>query len=137
MKTQRGFTLIELMIVVMVVAILAAIALPSYSSYVIRAKVPSATNNLATLRVGMEQWFQDNHKYTGGTCVPIDAQAQQYFTFSCSVLTDTTYTLQALGTGTMAGFTYTIDQDNTKQTLSTAWGPTSLTCWVINESGAC
>ncbi|MGH8742788.1 MAG: type IV pilin protein, partial [Burkholderiales bacterium] len=63
MKTQNGFTLIELMTVVAVLAILAVIAVPAYNDYVTRGKIPEATSNLADLRVKMEQWYQDNRNY--------------------------------------------------------------------------
>ncbi len=64
----RGFTLIELMITVAIVAILAAIALPSYRDYILRGQVVDATNGLAGMRADMERFFQDNRTYaTTGT----------------------------------------------------------------------
>jgi type IV pilus assembly protein PilE len=139
MKMQTGFTLMELMITVAVVAILASIALPSYTNYVIRGKIPDATSNLASKRVQMEQFYQDNRLYTGAPACNNDTTSSKYFTFSCTVLTANTYTIQAAGTGSMAGFTYTIDQSNTKQTTAApaGWGPTSTTCWITKQGGAC
>ena len=58
-----GFTLIELMIVIAVVAILAAVALPAYGDYLRRGQLPEAFTNLADLRVKMEQYYQDNRSY--------------------------------------------------------------------------
>ena len=57
---RGGFTLIEVMIVVAIVAILSAIAIPSYRNYVIRGKIPEATSNLSGQAVKMEQYFEDN-----------------------------------------------------------------------------
>lgn len=142
MKYAKGFTLVELMIVVVVVGILSVVAFPAYTDYSIRGKIPDATSNLASKRVKMEQWFQDNRTYATATA-PCDntvnsVALSQYFTFSCPVLTASTYTIQAQGTGSMAGFTYTIDQSNTKQTTAapTGWG-TSTSCWVTKKGGVC
>ena len=145
MKTQSGFTLIELMMALVVVAILTAIALPSYTKYVIRGKVPDATSNLATKRVQMEQWFQDNRTYMGApACVADTTSSPKNFDFSCPVQTQTTYTLQATGKNAMSGFVYTIDQNNLRTSVITSppaplgWvAATPNNCWVTNVGGVC
>ena len=55
MKRSRGFTLIELMITVAIIAILAAVAIPSYGEYVRRGRVTEAVRALSGMRVKMEQ----------------------------------------------------------------------------------
>ncbi len=143
METQRGFTLIELMMVLVVVAILTAIALPSYTSYVTRGKVPDATANLAAKRVQLEQWFQDNRTYVGATACNADTTSSKNFDFSCTVQTATAFTLQAAGKGSMAGFTYTVDQSNAKASAFASPAPsgwvaaTPNNCWVTNKGGVC
>jgi type IV pilus assembly protein PilE len=139
---QNGFTLVELMVVVAIVGILAAVAVPAYSDYVRRAKVPDATANLATKRVQMEQWFQDNRTYIGatvaGTPCANDTALSQNFDFSCAV-TATTYTITATGKASMAGFAFTVDQSNAKSSTATGiagWSGNSA-CWVTRKGGEC
>lgn len=138
---QRGFTLIELMIVVAIIGILSAIALPAYTDYIIRGRIPDATSNLAAKRVQMEQFFQDNRTYVGAPACNADATSSRFFTFSCpAAATATTYTLQATGTGPMADFNYTINQANTKTSNITRDGwanPNPNTCWATKKGGSC
>ena len=56
MKPQQGFSLIELMIVVAVIGILAAVAYPAYQDYVIRSKRADAMNALASVRIAQEKY---------------------------------------------------------------------------------
>jgi type IV pilus assembly protein PilE len=135
------------MVVVAIVAILASVAIPSYTDYVTRGRIPDATSNLASKRVQMEQFFQDNHTYacatcTGGVAPPCanDTSSSRYFTFSCDAgaSSATTYKLVATGTGPMNGFVYTIDQDNLKATTSVPSGWTvNASCWVTKKGGVC
>lgn len=126
-----GFTIIELMIAVAIVAILAAVALPAYTDYVRRGNVPEATGGLGQGRVTMEQWFQDNRTYVGATC-PANGKN---FNFACVTGSATTFTITATGTGTMAGFTYTINQNNVR-TSTTPWG-NGATCWITRKGDTC
>jgi type IV pilus assembly protein PilE len=143
MNKQSGFTLIELMIVVAIVGILATIAYPSYSDYVIRGRIPEATSGLAARRVQMEQYFQDNRTYVGAPACVADAAASRFFTFSCIAAdtSATTYTLQAVGVAPMAGFGYTITQANARASNITRGGgwvdPTPNNCWAIRKGGIC
>jgi type IV pilus assembly protein PilE len=134
-----GFTLIELMVTVAIIGILAAIALPSYSAYVTRGKIPEATSNLAMKRVQMEQYFQDNKTYANAPACVADATSSRFFTFSCTAAaTATAFTLQAVGVGTMTGFTYTVDQSNAKETSAVPTGWTvNTSCWVTKKGGTC
>ncbi len=150
MKLQKGFSLIELMIVVVVIGILASVALPAYQDYMTRSKFTDAKSNLANKRIRMEQWFQDNRTYVGadgvgGPCAA-DTASSRYFTFTCPTanLTSTTYLIQAAGgnaaTGdqSMTGFTFTIDQSNAKATTVTRPGWTGNPgCWISNKGGSC
>jgi type IV pilus assembly protein PilA len=55
---QKGFTLIELMIVVAIIGILAAIAIPAYSDYTVRSKVTEGLNLAASAKVAVSEGFQ-------------------------------------------------------------------------------
>jgi type IV pilus assembly protein PilA len=58
-KIQQGFTLIELMIVVAIIGILAAIAIPAYQDYTIRAQVSEGLNLSGSAKVAVTEYFQD------------------------------------------------------------------------------
>jgi type IV pilus assembly protein PilE len=129
--TTAGFTLIEMMIVVVVIAILAAIALPSYNNYVMRSRIIGATSELADRRVRMEQFFLDNRTYAGGCPASTTGQS---FTITC-VSDATTYTITATGYGSMAGFTYTINQANNRRTTAVPSGWTAgVDCWTLRKT---
>ena len=67
-KRSKGFTLLELMITVAIIAILAAVAIPAYRGYIDTAKMTEAHNNLAAIRLAQEEYFLENNKYfTGAT----------------------------------------------------------------------
>ena len=130
-RHMQGFSLIELMIAVAIIGILSAIAIPAYTDYVKRGKTSEAASNLASGRTQLEQFFQDNRTYVGGPC----PAAGKYFTFACN-LTASTYTITATGSGTMAGFSYTINDSNTRTSTTPSWG-NSNTCWVVAKNGVC
>ena len=143
LRLSRGFTLIELMITVAIVAILAAIVIPSYSEYVKRSDVTEAVSSLSSMRVKMEQYFQDNRSYAGACAANTVAPtppATANFTYACNPAPDaTTYTVVATGTNAMAGASYTIDQNNVRTTVSppNGWQVAGNTCWVLRKDGSC
>lgn len=142
MRSTRGFTIIEVMVVVAIVAILASVALPSYTDYIRRARISEAASALLAQRVKMEQFFQDNRTYAGacaaGTVAPRPDDTTN-FAYTCPVLGATTYTITATGQGGLAGFAYSINQDNVRSSVMTA--PSTwignATCWVLKKDGSC
>lgn len=137
LRANRGFTLIELMVTVVIISILASFAIPSYRDYMTRGRIPDATSNLATKRVQMEQWYQDNQTYVGAGPCTADAATSQYFTFTGACAANT-FTLTATGKAGMANFIFTINQSNAKATTGVPTGWTAnASCWVTSKGGAC
>jgi len=151
-SATRGFTLIELMIVVAIIGILAAIAIPAYSGYIVRSHVVSATNGLSAARAQMEQYFQDNRTYAAtGTLTPPCSTATTSGDFSITCATApgaTTYTITAnANAGTLTSpASYSIDQLGNARTLAlptTYWTwPTGVTaansaCWIVKNATPC
>jgi type IV pilus assembly protein PilE len=135
----RGFTLIEVMVVVVIIAILSAVALPAYKDYVIRAKITEAVSGLSANQTKIEQWYQDQHTYAGFDCTAV-AGGSESFNFACSGTPDaTTFTLTATGTGQMAGFVFTVDQSGAKKTTAVpaGWDLPGKDCWVTRKGGVC
>jgi type IV pilus assembly protein PilE len=142
MKPHSGFTLIEVMIVIVIVSILTAIAVPAYSDYVTRGRLAEAYAMLGGQRVRMEQYYQDQRSYTGacsaGTVAPPMA-ATSYFNYSCNIAADgQSYTLVADGQSSLAGFRFTVDQNNGRATPGVPSGWTaSASCWIRSKDGSC
>ena len=65
MNRQRGFTLIELMVVVAIIGILASIAYPAYGNYVIKGNRSAAQSYMLELAQAQAQYFADNREYAG------------------------------------------------------------------------
>lgn len=141
MHRSRGFTMLEMMIVVAIAAVLAAIAMPSYNDYVRRGTLPEAFSALGDLRIRTEQFYQDNRTFVGA-CDGLTSPRS--FTVTCA-LTATTATMTATGrSGTLVdGFVFTVDQAGNRTTAiaspaPTAWRTSSTQpCWLSKAGATC
>jgi type IV pilus assembly protein PilE len=158
MQRQSGFTLIELMVTVAIVAILAAIAIPNYTDYIRRSKIQEATTALLAMRTKMEQYYQDNRFYSPPVGSPVVAPCQagssvpiptglKYFNITCPVIgaNPPDYTIQAdaIDSG-VAGITFTIDVGNVRATtvaagsaMDQAGYAANPACWTARKGGQC
>jgi type IV pilus assembly protein PilE len=151
-KNQAGFTLIELMIVVVIVGILASVAIPSYTSYITDARRQGAVQEMLKIASSQEQHFMDNKAYasslvdlgyvagtvgmdvSGAIVGATDASAVYNFTISSTTNSTSgiirAYTVSAIPKASQ------LDRDTECATLTlteagakTAAGVTSNECW--------
>lgn len=111
-KHSKGFTLIELMIVVAILGIIAAIALPSYQNSVTKSRRADAQGALTSLANAMERYYTTNNTYVGASLgagagdifpnqAPLDG-ATKFYNLTVSNLTASGYTLLATPIGAQA-----------------------------------
>lgn len=133
-KHQHGFTLIELMITVAIVAILAAIAYPSYQEQVRRSNRTEGQRALLETAQRLERCYTEYNAYNAAACNVIDAAFSSEngkYTVT-GVATVSTFTLTATRAGSQASdrcgnFTYT--HTNVKGISGATAGLTVADCW--------
>lgn len=137
-----GFTLIELLIAVAIIGILGSYAWPSYVDHLRRSRIAEATAQLATLRVAMEQYYQDYRNYGSATACGIAMPAAGQFSYACETSNGAQgFTIVANGrSGTnAAGMRYEVDHAGLRRTtaLPPGWGTVPQDCWVVGRGGTC
>jgi type IV pilus assembly protein PilE len=141
---QRGVTLLELMTVVVIIGILAAIAIPSYRSYLIRAQRSDATAALLHVAQAQEKFYLQNNRYATNAQMSLGPPAglgiagteHGFYTLglaSADATLDFTATATPVGTGPQAQdpacVSFTINQQGTRGAKNNASTDNTEACW--------
>lgn len=134
--SNRGFTLIEMMIVIVIIAVLAAIALPAYSGYITKSKMKAAQSDLVSLGLALENRFQRQLSYPTSTTSTTEATANAAgktwqastdsdFDFKISAVDSTSYsyTITATGkSGSLSNCVISLTRKNDRSTSGCPYG---------------
>ena len=143
MRKSIGFTLIELMIVVAIVGIIAAVAVPNYIDYVRRGRVTDLTSALSDAKLKVEQRYADSRTYDHAFCSDPAVIINETDNHKVVCITPTaggtnqTFTITGTGKDSIAGFVYTVDERGVKaSTLGSMWGGATVAGrWVMKKGG--
>lgn len=129
-RKRRGFTLIELMVVVAIIGILAAIAFPSYQASVLKANRTDAKASLLNAAQLLDRCFTQFNAYDATGCPDVEGPSQEgMYDITAPTLAAAAYTLTATGIGRQANddrcSTFTLTHRGTK----TATGTLGNDCW--------
>jgi type IV pilus assembly protein PilE len=125
-KGIKGFTIIELMIVLVIVAILLALAYPSYINYVRKANRGEAQQLLMNWSINQEIWRSNNTEYAKATDDELAAPTNDNYDFDISGRSATAYSLEATAKG---------DQVNDTARDGTTYCGTTGSLLTLNQSG--
>lgn len=135
---HKGFTLIELMIAVAILAIIMAIAIPSYQQYVVRSNRAEAKTILMQAAQALERCYTRYNAYNDGNCnvsFPIDSENGHYqMPDAQQSVTQATYELVAVPQGVQASrddkcAKFSLIQNGTRAAENKSGGDSTEDCW--------
>ena len=116
---KKGFTLVEVLIVVIIIGILASIGIPQFAASIEKAKGGEARAGLGHIQTGEKIYYAEKEYYTTSLSDLDISLTQRYWSFSIATPTSTTFTVTTTRSGgAYSGQTITMDQNGT---LSGTW----------------
>ncbi len=126
MKNAKGFTLVELLVVVAIIGILAGIAYPSYTQYARKAECADGIDSLVSLAGFMEEYYMNNDTYASASA-PNANSPKGFYKLSITQQTAFAYKLKATPNDTAQK---TLELDSLGQkTESSGTSGTAVSCW--------
>ena len=130
------------MVALAIIAILGALAVPTYQDYILRGYFADATSDLAQMAARLESQYLNNRSYAGpaGGC-NIDLQNTAYFTYTCDLSQNgQAFTLTATSTDRVnidGGVAFTLDHNGNRSSLIGSDSGNTNPCWIFDKEGNC